>query len=371
MHYQLEQQPPDVTVVRIDGAVTAGRVRPLYDELLQLSSLPSVRSVQLDFSAVAAFDSPAAAAVCVALEQLRRAGKHPELTHLSERQRLTFELLPALPPREPAPSPLPWLERLGARAMGAWAGLGQLAELMVDTVVAAAKTLSGRERSRWAAVVEQSFELGVKAVGIVGLLTFLTGLIMAFQAAYQLQRFGAAIFMAEIVSLGMVREFAALMTGIILAGRSSSAIAAELGTMAVREEIDALRTIGIDPISFLVLPRVIAITLVQPALTLLAMVLGIGGGLLVAWFLGLPLWAVYFRMQEALTPYDLALGLFKSFLFAWIVAFTGCYMGLATRGGASSVGRNTTRAVVVAIFLIVVADSVVTTLWTTAGYGEL
>jgi phospholipid/cholesterol/gamma-HCH transport system permease protein len=219
-------------------------------------------------------------------------------------------------------------------------------------------------------IVEQSVHLGVRAVFIVGLLTFLTGLILAFQSAYQLERFGAAIYMAEIVSLGVVREFAPLMTAIILAGRNSSAIAAELGTMAVRDEIDALRTTGIDPISFLVLPRLWAITLVQPALTVLAMCFGLAGGLLVAWMLGLPTLAVFHRMRETLTPHDFMLGLFKSFLFAWIVGCTGCYMGLTTNGGASSVGRNTTRAVVVAIFLIVVVDSLVTTAWTLLGYGE-
>lgn len=370
MSYGVTELQPGIALVRASGSLTANEATQLYDELLSMSGSRSIQAVQIDLRGVEILDSPAAAAVCVAVQELQRAGKRTELVHGDARQQRTFELI--RPPSLPAPRETPghWLERVGDFGLRAARGLVQLAEFSVDTAASAGRALVGRERVRLGTAVEQAVHLGVRAVPIVALLTFLTGLILAFQAAYQLERFGAAIFMAEIVSLSMVREFASLMTALILAGRNSSAIAAELGTMAVREEIDALRTTGIDPVSFLVLPRLFAMTLVQPALTALAALLGIAGGLLVAWITGLPVLGVYHRMRETLTPHDFALGAVKSVLFAWIVGFTGCYLGFETRGGPSSVGRNTTRAVVTAIFLIVVVDSVVTTLWTLAGYGE-
>ena len=173
--------------------------------------------------------------------------------------------------------------------------------------------------------------------------------------------------MADLVSLGMVREFGSLMTAIIVAGRSGAAMAAEIGTMAVREELDALRTMGISPVRYLVVPRLIAITLVQPVLTLLSMGVGIVAGLATAQTFGLSPLTVFHRMVDSLTYKDFWLGMSKSVLFAWVIGFTGCLMGLRTKGGAHNVGQSTTRAVVASVFFIIVVDSMVTTAWT-VGY---
>jgi phospholipid/cholesterol/gamma-HCH transport system permease protein len=188
---------------------------------------------------------------------------------------------------------------------------------------------------------------------------------MAFQAAFQLRQFGANIFVANLVGVSMVRELGPLMTAIVVAGRSGSAISAELGTMVVGEEIDALRTMGINEIRFLVIPRVYAITFTQPAVTLFSMAIGVFGGFLIA-ILYLDLSAAAYLQQTAssLTLNDLITGLSKSVVFAWIIVLVGCHCGLRITGGAEGVGRATTASVVASIFLIIVADSVFTTLAT-------
>nr|PZN22355.1 MAG: hypothetical protein DIU78_15805 [Pseudomonadota bacterium] len=310
-----------------------------------------------------------------AWEERRRRGKRAGLANVAPPQRPRFDLvlvqLPPLP-RPPAVGPAARLQaRARARAERLARGTNDFADLVLDTVGITARVLARRERLRWASIVDQAVHLGVNAFPVVAVLSFLTGLILAFQSAYQLRRFGVEIYMADIVSLGMVREFSPIMTAIILAGRSGAAMTAEIGTMAVREELSALQTTGIDPNAYLVFPRIFAVTLAQPALTVLSMAIGIGAGLLTAFFFGLPVPGVYAAMQETLTSSDFVLGISKSVLFAWVIGFTGCFMGQRTRGGARAVGRNTTVSVVAAILLIVLVDSLVTTTWTTAGHGDV
>ncbi len=202
---------------------------------------------------------------------------------------------------------------------------------------------------------------GVDALPIVTLIHFLVGLVLAFQASIQLRQFGANIFVADLVGLAQVREFGPLVTAILLAGRSGSAFAAELGTMQVNEEIDALRTLGIDPVRFLVLPKTVALFLAMPLLTLYADLVGILGGLAVG-VLGLDLTVQGYLLEtrKALDLFDVFSGILKSFAFALIVAGVGCLRGLQTQGGAENVGRAATSAVVAGIFLIIVADAVFT-----------
>jgi phospholipid/cholesterol/gamma-HCH transport system permease protein len=311
-------------------------------------------------------ESVAAAALSEGVAALERRGKSVRVLPSSERQRSALELVAVT---EPAPSG-PAESRRRRSSPLLLEPVLYLAELMVDTWAAWVKIPLARERLRLRATAEQAVRLGVDAFPVVALLSFLTGLIVAFQAAFQLRRFGAEPLVAEIVGLGMAREFGALMTAIILSGRSGAAIAAELGTMAIREEIDALRTMGINPVSFLVVPRVVALGLIQPILTIWATAVGILGGFVTTGIVGLPAPSIFARMQESLKFNDFSLGIGKSVLFAGIIAFTGCFLGLRTRGGARSVGVSTTRCVVTSIVLIVLVDSVITTLWTNAGYGQ-
>jgi phospholipid/cholesterol/gamma-HCH transport system permease protein len=367
--------PRHVALLSLPPKLTLEHAREVYEEFARLAASPERLCVEVDFGRVVETSSAGLIAVAVGCRALRQAGKTCTRTHVTAEHRAALELLPEVEPAsEPTSRSLeqtfaPGAVRrlLGRNTSKLWSTLLELAEVVVDTTTAIGtglRCLIRGKRRRSSAVLEQAVIIGVDAFVIVGLLSMLIGIILAYQAAYQLRQFGAEVFMAEVVSLGMVREFGGMMTAIILAGRSGAAMAAELGTMAIREETDALRTMGISPVRFLVLPRVLAITLIQPALTLMAMALGMLGGIVIAGSLGLSSAIVFQRMQEALGPSDFALGLVKSVLFAWIIGFTGCFMGLRTRGGAHSVGRNTTRAVVASIFAIVLTDSAVTTVWT-------
>lgn len=200
---------------------------------------------------------------------------------------------------------------------------------------------------------------GVNALPIVSLISFLVGLIIAFQAAQPLAQFGAQIFIANMIGLMMTRELGPLMTAILLAGRSGSAFAAELGTMKVNEELNALETMGLDPMRFLILPRIIAGVLLAPLLTLYSMFMGVLGGVVVMVGLGFPLAAVWNQLITAIAVGDLLLGAAKGLVFGLIVAAVGCQRGLQTKKGPSAVGEATTRSVVSGILLIIIADAVI------------
>jgi len=199
---------------------------------------------------------------------------------------------------------------------------------------------------------------GVDALPIVALISFLLGLIMAFMSAVQLQQFGANIYVASLVGLAMTRELGPIMTAIIVAGRSGSAFAAEIGTMKISEEVDALFTMGFDPTRFLVVPKVIASVIMVPILTLFSDVFAILGGLLVGIsMLDLTVNSYIAQTIKTLTLFDVFFGVLKSAVFALLIAGIGCLRGFQVRGGAASVGEATTSAVVSSIFLIILTDS--------------
>ncbi len=199
---------------------------------------------------------------------------------------------------------------------------------------------------------------GVNAVPIVGLISFLLGLVMAFVSSIQLKQFGANIYVASLVSIAMVSELGPIMTAIVVAGRSGSAFAAEIGTMKISEEIDALVTMGFNPTLFMAVPRIVASLIVVPLLTLFADIFAIAGGLVVGVFmLDLTAHSYIHQTIETLTLFEVMWGLSKSFVFAAIIAMIGCLRGFETRGGADSVGNAATSAVVSSIFFIILFDS--------------
>ncbi len=201
-------------------------------------------------------------------------------------------------------------------------------------------------------------QTGVNAVPIVGLLSFLIGVVIAYQGADQLRRFGAEIYTVNLLGVGILRELGVLMTAIIIAGRSGSAFTAQIGTMRVNEEIDALRTIGLDPLEVLVIPRLFGLVLTLPMLTLWADVVGLFGGCLMSWgSLGITPPQFLRQLQGSLYPWTFWIGLIKAPSFAFIIALIGCYEGFQVSRSAESVGRLTTLSVVEAIFLVIVADA--------------
>jgi phospholipid/cholesterol/gamma-HCH transport system permease protein len=207
----------------------------------------------------------------------------------------------------------------------------------------------------WWFIVEKA---GTNALPIVALISFLMGMIMAFQAAMPMRQFGVDIFVVNLVALAITRELGPLMTAIVLAGRSGSAFAAEIGTMKVNEEVAALTTMGLSPVRFLAVPRVLAGIVVTPVLTVYSMAIGVAGGLVVMMLLGFPLATLMHQLSGSLEINDVLAGLIKSFFFGAVVAGVGCMRGLQTGAGAAAVGDSTTRSVVTGIFLIVLLDAV-------------
>ena len=223
---------------------------------------------------------------------------------------------------------------------------------------AIASTLFDRKRMRWHEV-KRVFELaGANALPIVSLISLLVGLIIAFESAQPLAQFGAQIYIANLIGLVMVRELGPLMTAIMVAGRSGSAFAAEIGTMKVNEELNALETMGLDPIRFLVVQRLIAAMLLMPLLTVYSMLMGVGGGVIVMLCLHFPFTLIRTQLMSSIGAIDISLGVSKALVFGAIVAGIGCLRGLQTRKGPSAVGESTTRAVVSSILLIIIADAV-------------
>ena len=214
-------------------------------------------------------------------------------------------------------------------------------------------------KTKWGEVVFLIQRSGAEAFPIVALLSLLIGLVTAFSSAVQLRQFGANIFIADLVGIGMTREMGPLITAIILTGRSGSAFAAEIGTMKISDEIDALTVMRIRPLRYLVIPRIIAVMIVMPILTIFSDFFGILGGMLIS-VVSLDLTPIAFlnQLQQAITWWDVTHGLIKALVFGILIAAAGCYRGMETTGGALGVGRSTTSSVVSGIFLIVIADSV-------------
>ena len=250
------------------------------------------------------------------------------------------------------------VERIGKRSSEAVEEGVALLSFVGESTIAFAGCLRHPSRLRWRPILFNIRSAGFDALPIVGLLSFLLGIVVAYQGADQLRQYGANIFVADLVGLSMLREFAPLIAAIIIAGRSGSAYAAQIGTMAVTEEIDAMRTMGIAPLELLVLPKVIALVIALPLLTVFADVLGVFGGMIMASTqLGVSFGEFLDRMVKAVSITSYWVGIGKAPVFAAIIAVVGCFQGFRTRGGADSVGTHTTRSVVQAIFLVIVADA--------------
>ena len=261
----------------------------------------------------------------------------------------------------PAPAarqPPAALERIGRSSGLAFEQTVALLSFVGECGLALAGSIAHPVRLRWRPILFNIRSAGFDALPIVGLLSFLLGVVVAYQGADQLRQYGANIFVVDLVGLSMLREFAPLITAIIIAGRSGSAYAAQIGTMSVTEEIDAMRTLGIAPLDLLVLPKILALVVALPLLTVFADVLGVLGGMIMARAqLGVGFDEFLDRLVNAVSMTSYLVGIGKAPVFAAIIAVVGCFQGFRTKGGADSVGRQTTRAVVQSIFFVIVADA--------------
>lgn len=256
------------------------------------------------------------------------------------------------------PSPPPFLYRVGRGFMHAvnqgYEMLGYLGRVTVETV----QTIGTQKPLRWKAFIHQVEETGINALPIVGLLSFLIGIVLAYQGADQLKRFGAEIFTINLLGASILREVGGLITAIIIAGRSGSAFTAQIGTMRVNEEIDAMQTIGLNTVDVLVLPRIAGLVVALPLLTFFSDLMGMIGGAVMCYFdLGITFPTFLRQLQAAISVDTFLVGMVKAPVFAFVIGLVGCFEGLKVERNAESVGRLTTRSVVELIFLIIVLDA--------------
>jgi len=285
-------------------------------------------------------------------------GLRPKFQNLY--QRFTAEDYQRNRPQPPKPNSVP--EEVGRAVVAAANEIEEEVEFVGEVSHGLVANLARPKAMRWGEVLRVFEKAGVNALPIISLISLLIGLIIAFEAASPFAMFGAQIFIANLLGITMARELSGLMTAIILAGRSGSAFAAELGTMKVTEELNALETFGLNPIRFLVVQRVLAGILLTPLLTIYSIFVAILGGVLVMVAMGFPLVTIYHQMAQTLGYKDILIGVGKGVIFGALIAGVGCLRGLQTRQGPSAVGESTTRSVVTGILLVIVADAVIAVL---------
>jgi phospholipid/cholesterol/gamma-HCH transport system permease protein len=338
---------------------------PVEPVAAALDSAPAGSCLGFDTAGLEGWDSTLVSFVHAVVGAAAARGLKVELAGLPDGVRRLISLASAVPPHVAAHAEEDNAvsARVGAVALHAWGTTWDAIEFLGETLQAFAAMLRRRARFRRQDLLHAFEATGVGALGIVALINFLIGAVLAFVGAVQLQQFGAAIYVANLVAIGVARELGALMTGIVMAGRTGASFAAVLGTMTVNEEVDALRTMGLKPVEFLVLPRVVATALMLPALVAYADLLGILGGT----FVGVTLLDLgtleYLRQtQDALALRHVWIGLAKSVAFGAVVALTGCYYGIRCGRSAAAVGEATMKAVVMGIVLVVIVDAVFTVL---------
>ena len=353
-----EQGDVTITIVgRLDSTSTSS----IWQKAMDALEATSAKSVVIDTAGVDYCDGTGIGLLTELYLRQRKAGGELEITGLrTEFQRLMDMFDPAefekIQIEKPHKTRLP--EEVGRATLTIWDNIRSQITFLGELVVTLVHAVGNPRRVRWKDAFLIAETGGVNALPIIALISFLIGLIMAFQAAIPMRQFGAEIFVADLIALSTLRELGPLMTAIVMAGRTSSAFAAELGTMKVNEEIDAMSTMGLDPVRFLVVTRVIAILIMMPLLTIFANLLGIMGGSVVLLSLGYPLVTYVDRIIISASYVDLLGGLVKSLAFGLIVAGIGCSRGLQTKTGASAVGDSTTKAVVSGFVLIIITDGI-------------
>ena len=350
----------DGGVLRGSGGWTVFHLQGVEQSLLNLP-WPKTGTLQVNMQGVGALDTAGAWLLYRTVHQLRQAGLSVSVEGLSSQAQTLYEYVSrrgGVPGQLPEVDTVGVIEGIGRSAVKELNKNIDLLAFIGETAAAAAPLLLSPLRIRWKMVLRELGEAGHKALPIVGLLAFLLGVVIAYQGGDQLRLYGANIFIADLVGLSMLRELAPLIAAIIVAGRTGSAYTAQIGTMKVTNEIDALRTMAISPIELLVIPKLIALVIALPLLTVFADIMGIFGGMLVAsTMLGLSMATFLDRLVEAVSLQAYLTGVGKAPVFAAIIAIVGCFQGFQVAGSAESVGRQTTLSVVQSIFWVIVINA--------------
>lgn len=351
-------------VLRAEGNWLVATAAQL-DRSLHSLDLPRGQQVTLDLSGIERLDTAGAWLLLRTGHDLAARGNAVALANVPPGFGPLMDQVRARGGAVPLPDPIPphhtlvgFVARIGEISIAlsrrgiSMLGFGGLVAIAVGTL------LRHPGRMRATATAVQMEQTGVNALPIVGLLSFLIGVVFAYQGADQLRRFGAEIYTVNLLGIAILRELGVLLTSIIIAGRSGSAFTAQIGTMQVNQEIDAMRALGLDPVEILVVPRIFGLVFTLPLLALYADIMGLLGGALMSWAtLGISIPAFLDQLRGAISEWTFWIGIIKAPFFATIIALVGCYEGFNVAGSADSVGRLTTQSVVEAIFLVIVADS--------------
>ena len=318
---------------------------------------------KIDISRVGQLDTAGAWVVVTLERRAQAAGLTPQIIGATSLQSdLIATIRRNMPDADVSPPPTPTisdrLEQIGRRTVAGLRSTMEMVGFLGRVVATIIGLLLRPQRIRWTAIVHHMQQVGLNAVPIVSLMAFLIGVVLAFQGAAQLRQFGAEVFVVDLIAISILRELGILLTAIIVAGRSGSAFTAAIGSMKMREEIDAMRTLGLDPIEVLVAPRVIALILMLPVLGVIANFAGLFGGALMSWIeLGVSPGVFQSRLISNTDVSHFGVGLIKAPFFALIIGIVGCYEGMQVKGDAESLGSLTSTSVVLSIFLVITADA--------------
>jgi phospholipid/cholesterol/gamma-HCH transport system permease protein len=357
-----EGQKGEACTVFLSGEVALRNILQIHSRLLNITEEMKPKSMTVDLSAVRYLDSNGALILLKFRDSLEKRAIRTQFVRMTDDAARIFGLLDFRHPKTaavPYPTSHPgFFIGVGITGRRMYAGFVLLMVFVGEVISSLIYSVRHPHSVRWDAVFFYMKRAGVDGLPIVGLISFLIGLIMAFMSSLQLRQFGANIYVASLVALAIVKELGPIMTAILVAGRSGSAFAAEIGTMMVNEEVDALTTMGFDSTRFLVIPKVLASVVVVPMLTVYADVIGVLGGLVVG-VTGLDLtFSSYVKQtMSSIKVFDIGSSLVKSVCFALLISGIVCHRGFQVRGGAEAVGEAATSAVVSAIFLIIVCDS--------------
>ena len=350
-------------MLRAAGSWTIDHAETLTPAVDALSTRSGTAGpVTIDIAGIAHLDTYGAWMIERLLRMPASAGNAAKLAAVPDRYADLLEEVHRTDAITPAPpqrffQPVEQLERIGRSAAGFVADLAELVAMTGALFLALARGVSRPRNFRLTSIVHHLDRVGWQAIGIILLITFLIGGIIAQQGIFNFRRFGAEDYVVDLVGILVLREIGVLIVAIMIAGRSGSSYTAELGAMKMREEVDALRTMGIDPVEVLVLPRVIALMIALPILTFLGSMAALVGGEMVAWFYGgMSPFAFLSRLRGAISVNDFEVGMIKAPVMAFIIGLVACTEGLKVEGSAESLGRQTTTSVVKAIFLVIVLD---------------
>ena len=348
------------SLVRCAGNWTVTDIHALEQQIPSVQ-WPEQAMLTFDMQAVLRIDTSGAWLLARTVRDLEAQGKQVSLHGLSSGAQALLDLVReagGVSRRAKYAKPRPFLFALGQSSLLTLVRWGDMVAFIGEMGEAAMRLVRQPKRIRWAAVLHELAQAGHKALPIIGLLSFLLGIVIGYQSGVQLRNYGANIFVVDLVGLSMLRELAPLITAIIVAGRTGSAYTAEIGTMQVTEEIDAMRSLGIAPMEMLVLPKLIALLIALPLLTVYADIVGVFGGMVMANVqLDLTFGTFLERFDDAVSLDSYLVGVGKAPVFAAIVATVGCYQGFQVSGSAESVGRRTTLSVVQSILAVIIVDA--------------